>query len=354
MKIGIIGAGQMGTNYAKNLLALKVEASDIVCYDLVPERSQKLAQNFGIVASDSFPSGIDAAIVTTNTPSHHEVIAELARQGVKQILCEKPLAQNQKAVNIISDHIGNAQLYVGLVINFSLALNALIEKMETLDLELLDFYSQWGKNRGLLSETRPTAGDVEDEAVHAIGIFLMLARARGRTFSKALVSAHVGSLPYANEEVQAKAHAADKSFPLKPNHSTSANLELVKNGNKLSGSIRSSFLLAEEERMVGGVLGKRSNTDLYAFKIEFDRPNKEGKKDLDTLTLVEVAHGAKEVYPLSANKLGDLAKAFLYAALGGARDPRLATHAEGVGLVRIAEAILRSHDSSGYSTEVSL
>ena len=254
MRIGIIGAGQMGGYYANTLVAkCGCPNDDVVVFDRINERAQAVAKKYGIAMSESLPADIDAAIVAASTPSHHELVVQLAQQGVKHILCEKPLAQDTESLDHIVDNIGESRVYTALVINFSPALSALATIMNMSEIMLLEFYGRWGKNRGRASEKRPTAGDIEDEAVHPIGTLLMLAKVQGGRIRRASVNAMAGWLPYANEESQRDAHEHDRSFPLRPNHSTSANIRLIGEGYAVQAHIHSSFLLGQETRVIGGV-----------------------------------------------------------------------------------------------------
>jgi predicted dehydrogenase len=353
MRIGIIGAGQMGGYYANNLVTkCGFPAGDVVVHDLINERASTVAQKFGAIASDSLPFDIDAAIVASSTPSHHEIVAQLAQHGIKHILCEKPLAQDIEALDHIVDNVGDANVYTALVINFSPALAALAEFMEMHEVILLEFFGRWGKNRAVQTEKRPTAGDIEDEAVHPIGTLLQLVKIQGGPIRRASVNAMAGWLPYANAQAQQSAHERDRSFPLKPNHSTSANLRLFGEGYTVQAHIYSSFLLGQETRLIGGVLGRFPGEVVDAFEIAFDqkRPEKAGGA-VDVLTIVHSRSNERTVVQEQGDKLNDLTRAFLTVAGGGAHDPRLATLDEAVTLVKIADAILQS-DQEGLPQNV--
>ena len=362
MRIGICGAGQMGGYYANNLVnKCGFPAADVVCFDILPERPHALAQKYGVTVAESFPSGVDAAIVATNTPSHHDVVSRLVRQGVKHILCEKPLAQTPKDARLIAAGAGDSNIYMALVINFSPALKYFFGGaggwMGNHDVEIIDFYGRWGKNRGASSEKRPTAGDLEDEAVHVIGVLLAFAKAGGRKWKKVTAGARVGWLPFVNEVSQRKAAAMDPSFPEQPNHSTSANLRFTGGSEswELGASVYSSFLLPQETRLVGGLLG-RGPHPIFGFEVQFDqkRPEKTGGA-VDILKVVNINENKTVIdSEFSGDKLNDLTKAFLTAAGSGGIDSRLTSVDEAVALVDIADAILRSDASGGIPQDVRL
>ena len=290
MKIAIIGCGQMGRYYAANLVQkIGVPRSSVTCSDIVPERAQKLASDFGINHSDSLPLAVDAAIVAVNTPAHASIIEVLAQGGVKHILCEKPLGLNHADIQRIENVAAEtgAIITTALVINFSGALPYLRELMRDERLHPLELYGSWGKPRPLDKTPRPSAGDVEDEAIHPIATCLSLFSSIRRIDVEA---SQVGMLPFVDSAIQNAARDRDHSFPSRPNHSTSV---LCVVHSKEAGilpvnmSIRSSFLLAKQERRIGGVLGEYNVTSYetkarYAFEIDFDL------KGEDVLTLTDL------------------------------------------------------------------
>lgn len=352
MKIAVIGAGQMGGYYVNNMVTkCGVPARDIFVIDRVPTKAAALADKFGVVACAEVPQDINAAIVVTNTPSHHEVVARLAQQGVQHILCEKPLAQTQEGVAHIRKYMGEAKIYTALVINFSPALTRVLAEMVSRKLTLIDAYGRWGKNRGAASEKRPTAGDLEDEAVHPLAFILALL---GSGYSKAAVSAQVGWLPYVNHDAQQVARARDSSFPERPNHSTSANIQFGGEGHSVLANIYSSFLHPHETRLVGGLLGVKDDAKL-AFEVNFDqkRPDKTGGA-VDILKMVDVSKNEAELHEFPSDKLNDLTQAFLNAACGRRFDPRLVTIDQAGSLVDLTTAMLSSDSVCGVPRIVSL
>jgi predicted dehydrogenase len=352
MRIGLLGAGQMGGYYANNLVnKCRYLAADIVVFDRIRDRAEALRQKFGITAVDSLPADIDAAIVATNTPSHDELIVRLAQQGVKHILCEKPLAQTPTGVDHILKNVGDTQVYTALVINFSQTLRFLLHDMAVRNIALLDCYGRWGKNRGAAAEKRPTVGDLEDEAIHPIAFFLALAQ---EGYSEAVVSAQVGWLPYVNEEGQKAARDLDPSFPKQPNHSTSVNLRLRGSKGELKANIYSSFLHPQETRSVGGLLGRRGDVR-FAFECNFDqkRPEKTGGA-VDTVKWLNVKTNEGRTYEFETDKLNELTEAFLRAATFEKVDRRLVKVKEAAALVDLSAAMLKSDELDGAPTIVKL
>lgn len=341
MRIGIIGAGQMGGYYAENLVGkLDFPASSVIVKDIQNEKAVTLAQRYGLVASTAPLSQdkMDAAIVAVNTPAHADVIIGLLKNGVRRILVEKPLGLNTRDTQKILAYLSpDDMLYEALVINYSVALSALQTLMEGKGVEPLELYGNWGKPRPLDKVARPSPGDVEDETLHMISFAMKLLR---KKLAMVHVTARVGHLRFVDPPVQERAQILDRSFPLVPNSSTAA---LIRFGHGVDNTVpfdcRSSFLLARQVREVGGVLGK-DGEPAYLFSVEFDVKTDKGVED--RLTVVDLAQKTSSPMNFGGDKLLQVTQAFLEAAEGKKPDPRLATAAEGALLVKITEAILNS------------
>lgn len=339
MRIAIIGAGKMGRNYTRLLVQeLRIPPQDIVGHDIVAERHEALASEFGVRASNVFPRDANAAIVAVNTPAHAPVIFALLEKKVPHILCEKPLAFTGNEARRIRDMATGTgvHVYTALVINFSGTRNYLKGLMAKNGVHLLEAYGFWGKPRPLDKNPRPSAGDVEDESVHPIAYAMELMTPPVSTVS---VAARVETLQFVDRAVQMRACEQDASFPIEPNSSTSALLTFVDGNGNLPMSCYSSFLLAEQERTVGGVLG-RLRQPTHLFKISFDQSGATGTEDI--VTLVDLTTKTRSAKSFGGDKLKELTAAFLQAARGGPVDRRLADASRGAVLTSISEAILGS------------
>ena len=95
-RVGIIGAGRMGTVHTQNLVNRIPEAEVIQIIDPDIIRAQKLADDFSIsytgteIGSILENERIDTVVITSPTDTHAEYIKELAKAG-KHIFCEKPI-----------------------------------------------------------------------------------------------------------------------------------------------------------------------------------------------------------------------------------------------------------------------
>src|SRR3989344_3659986 len=136
MKIIVIGLGQMGGNYVRLLQKADIAPSDIIGVDIDPVKVEAARGKFpGVVIGESidavWDSNITAAIVATNTPSHHRVLCDLMDRGVKYLLTEKPLGINHRAANEIGEMATKcgANVYTAFLMNFSPAVLHLIQQM---------------------------------------------------------------------------------------------------------------------------------------------------------------------------------------------------------------------------------
>lgn len=98
-KIAVIGAGLQAKRRLPSMVeGGEYEVVDIV--DIIPERAQTLAQQYGATASTDWRTvvtreEIDVVVVLT-PPNSHAEISIAAMQAGKDVLCEKPLALTVK------------------------------------------------------------------------------------------------------------------------------------------------------------------------------------------------------------------------------------------------------------------
>ena len=93
VRIGLIGAGRIGSSHAR-LLAERVPGARLVMVaDPRPEAARELADRFGAVAADDpaalLAADLDAVVITASSSAHSELIVAAAQAG-KAIFCEKP------------------------------------------------------------------------------------------------------------------------------------------------------------------------------------------------------------------------------------------------------------------------
>ncbi|MFD6819812.1 Gfo/Idh/MocA family oxidoreductase [Streptomyces sp. NPDC060085] len=95
MRIGLIGAGRIGTFHATTLSRHREVGGSLIVTDADPVRAHRLADRLGATAAPSvdeiFTWGVDAVVITAATSAHAELIGRAARSGLP-VFCEKPIA----------------------------------------------------------------------------------------------------------------------------------------------------------------------------------------------------------------------------------------------------------------------
>lgn len=94
MRIGLIGAGRIGTFHATTLSRHR-DVGSLIVTDVDPARAHALADRLGETAApgvdEIFTWGVDAVVITAATAAHAELISRAARSGLP-VFCEKPIA----------------------------------------------------------------------------------------------------------------------------------------------------------------------------------------------------------------------------------------------------------------------
>jgi len=130
IRVGVVGAGNMGTNHAQTICNEVPEAKLIAVADKDFSRAETLAGRWGVKACrdvrELVACGVDAVIVTTPTRTHREVAGVALEEG-KHTLVEKPLAADIAAAQDIVDlAAGRLRLAVGHVEHFNPAVETLM------------------------------------------------------------------------------------------------------------------------------------------------------------------------------------------------------------------------------------
>lgn len=130
MRVGVIGAGVMGSNHIRVLEQSKT-VEEVVVFDEY-KQYDKLSQRVFQVGSlsDLLESGIDYAVLATPTSKHLDVGLQLAARLIPTLI-EKPVASSLKDAEILLDafHSSTTMSWVGFVERFNPAAQAMKAKL---------------------------------------------------------------------------------------------------------------------------------------------------------------------------------------------------------------------------------
>jgi len=132
IRAGVVGVGHIGINHARIYSELETCQLTAV-YDAKRSNAEAAAKKFGARVAgslDEFADLVDAASVSTPTPTHFPIGSELLKKG-KHLLIEKPITENAPDARALGDlaQQNNCVLQVGHVERFNPALGALEERL---------------------------------------------------------------------------------------------------------------------------------------------------------------------------------------------------------------------------------
>ncbi len=338
----VVGYGKMGKLYVEHLIKAGISADHIIVVDTRNDRITELAQsNPEAIATNTLEHALrqnpKTALVLTNSPTHLDILQKLLGTSVKNVFCEKPTALASQ-VHELQALKGKFETFAtGFIINFSAALEALIAFMREKGVHVLQGSGRWQKDR--TNDRRPTGGDVEDELIHAAEALIMLVRnGESLELPTDVHSAYIGHQLYVDEAIQRKAQAEDPSFELRPPSNAIVVLRTYPNEGRqpVDLYLQSSFMGFRQDRRIEVLLAGHEPRATFKAEIVFDTP--EGD------VLSTAAMGSDDykcrVFP-SKEKLGHMIMAFLSAAAGKARDPRLTDFDASVSAVSLTADIHR-------------
>lgn len=98
ISVGVIGLGRMGRRHVEVVKSLGMNIVALV--DINKDAITETIHQFGLANATGFADPnemfghlkMEALVVATTAPYHHEAVIAAARHGVKRILCEKPIA----------------------------------------------------------------------------------------------------------------------------------------------------------------------------------------------------------------------------------------------------------------------
>lgn len=125
MGAAVIGLGMMGQRHGR-VWAELAETELVAVYDLVPERTREMAEQYGCIAAGSLEEaieapGVDLVSVCTDDQNHVEPCTAAAAAG-KHVLVEKPLATSPDDCDAIiaAAQQHDVRLMTGHVVRFDL------------------------------------------------------------------------------------------------------------------------------------------------------------------------------------------------------------------------------------------
>lgn len=259
----LIGCGQMGRYYAGCLFGqLGLKEGDVIGYDRDPKKRIEFTETLPqALTVGSMEAALElkpkTAFVLVNSPEHLPVIHQLLDVGIINILVEKPLVLTSQLDDLLKHpRIAEANLVTAYLISFSLAVQKLMQFMRERDLMVIEGRGLWGKNR--IGDSRPTAGDWEDEATHPLCTILQLIALNQRIASY-FVTARFSRFPYADRVVQRGASLLDASYDENPIATSCAAIDVLTEGRSVPVMINSSFVSMDQERRVEVVLARRGD-----------------------------------------------------------------------------------------------
>jgi myo-inositol 2-dehydrogenase / D-chiro-inositol 1-dehydrogenase len=102
VRIGVVGAGAMGSLHVRLLASAVVGAELVAVADVEPERAAALAREVGVDGVHGHGLELIAepdveAVVIASSPETHELLVLACLDAGKPVLCEKPLATSAEA-----------------------------------------------------------------------------------------------------------------------------------------------------------------------------------------------------------------------------------------------------------------
>jgi len=174
MQYAVIGTGYWGSNHVR-VAAELAEAGvidEVVLCDVDESRVTELAGSYGVRAVTDYAElsslGVDAATISTPSPTHHEIATTLLRDGI-DVLVEKPLAlDSTEAWDLVSTaDEEDRTLAVGHIFRHHPALCELKRRIDRGELGRVKYLST---NRFSFRTPRATTGVLYSLAVHDVDI----------------------------------------------------------------------------------------------------------------------------------------------------------------------------------------
>ncbi|MFQ6585400.1 Gfo/Idh/MocA family protein [Priestia megaterium] len=173
MKVGVIGAGNMGENHVRAYASLVDYCQLIGLYDTNKERGNEIANRYHINQFDSLNElleAVDIVSIAVPTEYHYEIGLACIKHGV-HMLMEKPIASNVIQAKILTEKAKKAKvkLQVGHIELYNPIINLLKNILDNEEIIAVDVHRMNSYNSKLLN-----VDIVQDLMIHDIYILRKL------------------------------------------------------------------------------------------------------------------------------------------------------------------------------------
>lgn len=198
LKVSVVGVGHLGSIHAR-LWAANSNVELVGVRDIIPERAEKIANEFGCRVFNSLEETVensDATTIAVPTISHWEIAKDFINQG-KHCLIEKPITNSySESLNLIElAKTNNVLIQVGHVERF----NPVIKALKPYDIKPIFIEAH------RLGQFKPRARDVSvihDLMIHDIDIILWLAQSKIASIDASGVAVLSDSIDIANARIK--------------------------------------------------------------------------------------------------------------------------------------------------------
>ena len=174
MNYAVIGTGYWGSNHVRVATELAEEGKidDVILCDVDENRLRELSSSYGVRGVTDYERlpdlGVEAATISTPSPTHHEIATHLLEAGV-DVLVEKPLATDSddawEIVDVAAEH--DRVLAVGHIFRHHPALVDLKHRIDRGELGRIKYLTT---SRFSFRAPRETVGALYSLAVHDVDI----------------------------------------------------------------------------------------------------------------------------------------------------------------------------------------
>lgn len=178
LNVGIIGCGYWGPNLVRNFFDLP-GVNVVAVSDLKQDRLNKIRASYNTIYTtqnyeELFNMGIQALVIATPPPTHHEIAAKCLNKGIN-VMVEKPIALTSEDARDLCQLAAakDLVLMVGHTFEYNPAVRALRDLMDSGDLGRIHYIDTARLNLGLFQHGLNVLWDL---APHDISILLYLLR----------------------------------------------------------------------------------------------------------------------------------------------------------------------------------